>query len=122
MEPNSLKLVRLIDVSQDLRLAGLMEAPPQVVMLVDIFWIFTSECVFPPQRKAFEEDRATWLKNQFLNMTPFVDRKRPAKSGLTSASSLGGDPFLTWDLFFLHKKNLSIFHILGGGFSCYDCI
>lgn len=44
------------------------------------------------ERKAFEEDRATWLKNQFLNMTPFVDRKRPAKSELTSASSLGAEP------------------------------
>ncbi|XP_018608669.1 synovial sarcoma, X breakpoint 2 interacting protein a isoform X3 [Scleropages formosus] len=26
------------------------------------------------ERKAFEEDRATWLKHQFLNMTPFIDR------------------------------------------------
>uniref|UniRef100_A0A8C2JDW7 Synovial sarcoma, X breakpoint 2 interacting protein a n=1 Tax=Cyprinus carpio TaxID=7962 RepID=A0A8C2JDW7_CYPCA len=32
------------------------------------------------ERKAFEEDRAAWLKTQFLNMTPFVDRKRPALS------------------------------------------
>ncbi|XP_076149665.1 synovial sarcoma, X breakpoint 2 interacting protein a isoform X1 [Alosa pseudoharengus] len=44
------------------------------------------------ERKAFEDDRATWMKNQFLNMTPFVDRKRPAKSASTSASSLGAEP------------------------------
>ncbi|XP_059839710.1 synovial sarcoma, X breakpoint 2 interacting protein a isoform X3 [Hypanus sabinus] len=29
------------------------------------------------QRKAFEDDRAMWLKQQFLNMTPFVESKRP---------------------------------------------
>lgn len=28
------------------------------------------------QRKAFEEDRATWLKHQFLNLSPFADSKK----------------------------------------------
>ncbi|XP_051990308.1 synovial sarcoma, X breakpoint 2 interacting protein a isoform X1 [Xyrauchen texanus] len=37
------------------------------------------------ERKAFEEDRAAWLKTQFLNMTPFVDRKRPALPETQSA-------------------------------------
>uniref|UniRef100_A0A672M7A2 Afadin- and alpha-actinin-binding protein-like n=1 Tax=Sinocyclocheilus grahami TaxID=75366 RepID=A0A672M7A2_SINGR len=42
------------------------------------------------ERKAFEEDRAAWLKTQFLNMTPFVDRKRSALSD--SALSVGECP------------------------------
>lgn len=29
------------------------------------------------QRQAFEEDRATWLKHQFLNLSPFPDTKPP---------------------------------------------
>ncbi|XP_064416225.1 synovial sarcoma, X breakpoint 2 interacting protein a isoform X2 [Latimeria chalumnae] len=28
------------------------------------------------ERKAFEEDRAVWLKQQFLNLTPFTDRRK----------------------------------------------
>ncbi|KAM9385809.1 afadin- and alpha-actinin-binding protein-like [Pholidichthys leucotaenia] len=28
------------------------------------------------ERKAFEEDRATWLKHQFLNLSPFPDSKK----------------------------------------------
>ncbi|XP_016305181.1 synovial sarcoma, X breakpoint 2 interacting protein a isoform X1 [Sinocyclocheilus anshuiensis] len=44
------------------------------------------------ERKAFEEDRAAWLKTQFLNMTPFVDRKRPALSEPHSALSVGTEP------------------------------
>ncbi|CAI5685296.1 unnamed protein product [Oreochromis niloticus] len=28
------------------------------------------------ERKAFEEDRATWLKHQFLNLSPFADSKK----------------------------------------------
>uniref|UniRef100_A0A8C7H4Q7 Synovial sarcoma, X breakpoint 2 interacting protein a n=1 Tax=Oncorhynchus kisutch TaxID=8019 RepID=A0A8C7H4Q7_ONCKI len=32
------------------------------------------------EKKAFEEDRALWLKNQFLNMTSFMDRKRHSTS------------------------------------------
>ncbi|XP_031612029.2 afadin- and alpha-actinin-binding protein isoform X2 [Oreochromis aureus] len=28
------------------------------------------------ERKAFEEDRATWLKHQFLNFSPFADSKK----------------------------------------------
>lgn len=44
------------------------------------------------ERKTFEEDRAAWLKTQFLNMTPFVDRKRPALSDPHSALSVGTEP------------------------------
>ncbi|XP_052404549.1 synovial sarcoma, X breakpoint 2 interacting protein a isoform X2 [Carassius gibelio] len=40
------------------------------------------------ERKTFEEDRAAWLKTQFLNMTPFVDRKRPALTEPHSALSV----------------------------------
>ncbi|XP_062850667.1 synovial sarcoma, X breakpoint 2 interacting protein a [Trichomycterus rosablanca] len=43
------------------------------------------------ERKAFEEDRAAWLKTQFLNMTPFTERKRPA-SASRSQSSLNAEP------------------------------
>ncbi|KAK1163925.1 afadin- and alpha-actinin-binding protein-like isoform X2 [Acipenser oxyrinchus oxyrinchus] len=39
------------------------------------------------ERKEFEEDRATWLKHQFLNITPFVDRKKPHASKSHSALS-----------------------------------
>ncbi|XP_053351666.1 synovial sarcoma, X breakpoint 2 interacting protein a isoform X1 [Clarias gariepinus] len=42
------------------------------------------------ERKVFEEDRAMWLKTQFLNMTPFIERKRPATSH--SQSSLNAEP------------------------------
>ncbi|XP_069550837.1 afadin- and alpha-actinin-binding protein-like [Brachyistius frenatus] len=37
------------------------------------------------ERKSFEEDRATWLKHQFLNMSPFTDAKKPLLSKSTSA-------------------------------------
>ncbi|XP_026160964.1 afadin- and alpha-actinin-binding protein-like isoform X1 [Mastacembelus armatus] len=37
------------------------------------------------ERKAFEEDRATWLKNQFLNMNPFADSMKPQMSKSKSA-------------------------------------
>lgn len=44
---------------------------------------------FPnPQKKAFQEDRASWLKNQFLNMTPFTDRRRCSSSDGQSALSI----------------------------------
>ncbi|XP_053486016.1 synovial sarcoma, X breakpoint 2 interacting protein a isoform X1 [Ictalurus furcatus] len=42
------------------------------------------------ERKAFEEDRDMWLKTQFLNMTPFIERKRPATSH--SQSSFNAEP------------------------------
>lgn len=43
-------------------------------------------CVwFNLQRKAFEEDRATWLKHQFLNLSPFPDSKKPPMSKSKSA-------------------------------------
>ncbi|KAG1926645.1 synovial sarcoma, X breakpoint 2 interacting protein a isoform X1 [Pimephales promelas] len=44
------------------------------------------------ERKSFEEDRATWLKTQFLNMTPFVDRKRPALPDPHTALSVSAGP------------------------------
>ncbi|XP_051553545.1 afadin- and alpha-actinin-binding protein-like isoform X2 [Myxocyprinus asiaticus] len=44
------------------------------------------------ERKAFEEDRAAWLKTQFLNLTPFVDRKRPALPEPQSALSVSTEP------------------------------
>lgn len=44
------------------------------------------------ERKSFEEDRAAWLKTQFLNMTPFVDRKRPALPEPHSALSVRAEP------------------------------
>ncbi|XP_030630272.1 synovial sarcoma, X breakpoint 2 interacting protein a [Chanos chanos] len=44
------------------------------------------------ERRAFEEDRALWLKNQFLNMTPFADRKRPAVSESHTALSVSTEP------------------------------
>nr|XP_055057451.1 afadin- and alpha-actinin-binding protein-like isoform X3 [Misgurnus anguillicaudatus] len=44
------------------------------------------------ERKAFEDDRAAWLKTQFLNMTPFVDRKRPALPETQSALSVSTEP------------------------------
>ncbi|XP_034530834.1 afadin- and alpha-actinin-binding protein-like isoform X3 [Notolabrus celidotus] len=37
------------------------------------------------ERKAFEDDRAMWLKHQFLNMSPFSDSKKPQMSKSTSA-------------------------------------
>ncbi|XP_060685994.1 synovial sarcoma, X breakpoint 2 interacting protein a isoform X1 [Hemiscyllium ocellatum] len=40
------------------------------------------------ERKGFEEERATWLKQQFLNMTPFVENKRPKIMKPQSASSI----------------------------------
>ncbi|XP_071777965.1 afadin- and alpha-actinin-binding protein-like [Centroberyx gerrardi] len=40
------------------------------------------------ERKAFEEDRATWLKHQFLNLTPFADPKKPQMSKSKSAFSI----------------------------------
>uniref|UniRef100_A0A8C4HGZ3 Afadin-and alpha-actinin-binding protein n=1 Tax=Dicentrarchus labrax TaxID=13489 RepID=A0A8C4HGZ3_DICLA len=40
------------------------------------------------EKKAFQEDRASWLKNQFLNMTPFTDRRRCSSSDGQSALSI----------------------------------
>lgn len=40
---------------------------------------------FDLQRKAFEEDRATWLKHQFLNLSPFAESKKPQMSKSKSA-------------------------------------
>ncbi|XP_074525056.1 afadin- and alpha-actinin-binding protein-like isoform X2 [Halichoeres trimaculatus] len=37
------------------------------------------------ERKAFEDDRAMWLKHQFLNMSPFSDSKKPQMSKSKSA-------------------------------------
>ncbi|XP_070688783.1 afadin- and alpha-actinin-binding protein-like [Pempheris klunzingeri] len=37
------------------------------------------------ERKAFEDDRATWLKHQFLNLSPFGDSMKPQMSKSKSA-------------------------------------
>ncbi|XP_067369966.1 afadin- and alpha-actinin-binding protein-like isoform X2 [Channa argus] len=37
------------------------------------------------ERKTFEEDRAMWLKHQFLNMSPFADSQKPQMSKSKSA-------------------------------------
>ncbi|XP_008283492.1 synovial sarcoma, X breakpoint 2 interacting protein a [Stegastes partitus] len=44
------------------------------------------------EKKAFEEDRASWLKNQFLNMTPFSHRRRCSSSDAQSALSIRSEP------------------------------
>uniref|UniRef100_A0A3Q4BAD7 Uncharacterized protein n=1 Tax=Mola mola TaxID=94237 RepID=A0A3Q4BAD7_MOLML len=43
------------------------------------------------EKKAFQEDRAAWLKNQFLNMTPFTDRRCSSSDG-QSALSISNEP------------------------------
>lgn len=40
------------------------------------------------ERKAFEDNRAMWLKHQFLNLSPFPDSKKPPMSRIKSAFSL----------------------------------
>ncbi|KAK5614832.1 Afadin- and alpha-actinin-binding protein [Crenichthys baileyi] len=44
------------------------------------------------EKMAFEEDRAAWLKNQFLNITPFTDRRRCSSSDGQSALSIRSEP------------------------------
>lgn len=44
------------------------------------------------EKKAFEEDRASWLKNQFLNMTPFMERRRCSVADGHSALSIKSEP------------------------------
>ncbi|XP_061094888.1 synovial sarcoma, X breakpoint 2 interacting protein a isoform X2 [Conger conger] len=44
------------------------------------------------ERKAFEEDRATWLKHQFLNMTPFTERTKSHTPKPQSALSVCTEP------------------------------
>ncbi|XP_053738472.1 synovial sarcoma, X breakpoint 2 interacting protein a isoform X2 [Synchiropus splendidus] len=44
------------------------------------------------EKKAFEEDRASWLKSQFLNMTPFLDRRRCSVADGHSALSIKSEP------------------------------
>lgn len=43
------------------------------------------------EKMAFEDDRAYWLKNQFLNITPFTDRRRCSPDG-HSALSIRSEP------------------------------
>uniref|UniRef100_A0A673XAV3 SSX family member 2 interacting protein n=1 Tax=Salmo trutta TaxID=8032 RepID=A0A673XAV3_SALTR len=51
--------------------------------------IFTEAAIrLSHERKAFEEDRATWLKHQFLNLTPFGDQMKPQMSKSQSALSV----------------------------------
>ncbi|CAL8309634.1 unnamed protein product [Lota lota] len=40
------------------------------------------------ERMIFEEDRATWLKHQFLNLTPFTDQNKPQMTKSESALSI----------------------------------
>ncbi|XP_076001116.1 synovial sarcoma, X breakpoint 2 interacting protein a [Genypterus blacodes] len=44
------------------------------------------------EKKAFEGDRASWLKNQFLNSTPFADRRLCSSSDGQSALSIKSEP------------------------------
>lgn len=43
-------------------------------------------------KRAFEEDRASWLKNQFLSMTPFAGRRRGSSSDGHSSLSIRSEP------------------------------
>ncbi|XP_072220230.1 synovial sarcoma, X breakpoint 2 interacting protein a [Leuresthes tenuis] len=43
------------------------------------------------EKMAFEEDRAAWLKNHFLNVTPFTDRRCSSSDG-QSALSIRSEP------------------------------
>lgn len=45
-------------------------------------------------KRAFDEDRASWLKNQFLNMTPFANRRRGSSSEGQSSLSIRSEPEL----------------------------
>lgn len=57
--------------------------------------VFEMTCIwFNLQRKAFEEDRATWLKHQFLNLSPFADSKKPPMSKSKSAFLICECPLL----------------------------
>ncbi|KAG7282862.1 hypothetical protein CRUP_020700 [Coryphaenoides rupestris] len=40
------------------------------------------------ERMLFEEDRATWLKHQFLNLSPFSDQNKPHMTKSTSTLSI----------------------------------
>lgn len=44
------------------------------------------------EKMAFEEERAAWLKSQFLNITPFTDRRRYSSSDGQSALSIRSEP------------------------------
>ncbi|XP_061550920.1 synovial sarcoma, X breakpoint 2 interacting protein a [Phycodurus eques] len=44
------------------------------------------------EKKAFEEDRASWLKSQFLNMTPFANRSRCSSTDGYSTLSIRSEP------------------------------
>ncbi|XP_014906541.1 synovial sarcoma, X breakpoint 2 interacting protein a isoform X1 [Poecilia latipinna] len=44
------------------------------------------------EKMSFEEDRAAWLKNHFLNATPFANRRRYSSSDGQSALSVRSEP------------------------------
>ncbi|XP_067085710.1 afadin- and alpha-actinin-binding protein-like isoform X1 [Osmerus mordax] len=44
------------------------------------------------ERQTFEEDRASWLKHQFLNLTPFADQKKSQMSKSQNALSVCTEP------------------------------
>ena len=52
---------------------------------IQLLWLILTCIWLNLQRKAFEEDRAVWLKHQFLNMSPFADLKKPKMSKSKSA-------------------------------------
>lgn len=62
------------------------------------------------QKRAFEEDRAAWLKNHFLNMTPFADRRRWSSSDCQSALSISKSVhYIKWSLCVLISNYLMSF-------------
>ncbi|MBN3313262.1 ADIP protein, partial [Atractosteus spatula] len=64
------------------------------------------------ERKVFEDDRATWLKQQFLNMTPFADRKKPQSSKSQSALSVSTETEL-WNGHTPAQLTKSLSHTVG---------
>ncbi|XP_033838057.1 synovial sarcoma, X breakpoint 2 interacting protein a [Periophthalmus magnuspinnatus] len=61
-------------------------------------------------KQAFQEDRASWLKNQFLNMTPFTDRRRGSSSdGGQSSLSIRSEPELRMSSTSIHLPKSSTY-------------
>lgn len=60
-------------------------------------------------KRAFEEDRASWLKNQFLNMTPFADRRRGSSSDGHSSLSIRSEPELRMSSSSVHLPKSSAY-------------
>lgn len=60
-------------------------------------------------KRAFEEDRAAWLKSQFLNMTPFASRRRGSSSDGQSSLSIRSEPELRMSSTSVHPPKSSIY-------------